>query len=213
MKYQLITFLCMSFTIHGCEKQAHIIIRDAQTKDIPSLHALSEKYYHSDFKPLWKKHHTSSFTDLNIENFIQEITTIRNERIRKIISKQNPNERFYFLIAELKDTKSSTEKIVGYCQFKRKTEETIYIQFILIDEEFRKKGLAKKLAFIAMDTFPNTTRCTFRIPVHNEKANEICLNHECRKQGMFSLDPISKKINTNANAPITHYDYEYVIKR
>ena len=212
MKKTIISILCMPLFVHAAHNQ-QIMIRYAAPHDLSSLNALSEKQYQNDFKPLWEKCYKSLFPHVNVEEFIIEKTHLNNENNKKIVLDENPDKSSRLLVAEIKDVESLTNKIAGFCRFEKRDEKTMYMNFILVDEYFRKQGVAKKLASAAMNTFPDITTCRFRAHVHNKEINEIYLKHGCTQKGQVSIDLDSGKINADPNAPITHYDYEYSIKR
>lgn len=205
MKHIFIIFLCIAFSAHCCE-QSEIIVRSAQLRDIEQLNALSTKAYQNNMKPLFTKLFPNH---PNMEQFVVDKTKLNNENNQKIIKNENPSNPSRLLVAEIKETK----KIVGFCRFEQKDEQTIYMNFVLVDENFRKQGVAQHLSQATMNTFPTATTCKFRALFNNEKVNMMYLQHGCKQIGTVSLDLSTGAINTDPNAEITHYDYEYTIPR
>lgn len=204
MKHVAIIFLCTTISTYCCDKQI-VTIRSAQLKDIEQLNKLSTKQYQNDMKPLFSK----LFPNLDAEKFATEKAKLNNENNERIIKSGNPSNPSRLLIAEIEETK----KIVGFCRFEQKDQQTIYMNFVLVDEDFRKQGIAKKLSIATMNTFPNATTCKFRALFNNEKVNTMYIQHGCKQVGTVSLDLKTGAINTDPNAQITHYDYEYTIQR
>lgn len=210
MKYIFFSFLCTATLIQSCENKH--TIRPAQTSDRAQLNALSEKQYQKDFKPLWQNFYAASFPHINVDTFIADITQRNNNRNEGIINKANTSDKTCLLVAETKDEKG-IPKVAGFCRFEPQDEKTIYMQFILIDEDFRKQGIAKALALNAMQTFANAELCRFRAHVHNKKINEIYIQHGCKQVGEVSIDLETGKVCNNPDAPITHYEYVYTIQK
>jgi len=209
MKYVIIPFLCAAFSVH-CAEQSSIVIRPAQLGDIEQLNALSTKQYQNDLKPLF----TALFPHLNnIEQLVVDKTKLNNETNEKIIKNQDQNSPSRLLVAEINDPKSLQAKIAGFCRFEQKDAQTIYMNFVLVDENLRKQGIARQLSIAAMNTFPSAATCRFRALFNNEKVNAMYIQHGCKQVGTVSLDLKTGAVNTDPDAPITHYDYEYIIQR
>ena len=210
MKHLIVTLLCTTFSAQCAEK---ILIRPAQAKDIDDLNVLSIKQYHNDFKPLWEKFYKPLFPAIDPEQFVKEKTELNNQKNKSIILDNNVDKPLRLLVAEIQDAESLKPKIAGFCRFEKLNETTMYGHFIIVDEDFRKQGIAKQLAFAAMNTFPDVTTCKFRAQIHNKAINEIYLKHGCIQKRLVSISLDTGAINTDQSAPITHYDYEYIIKK
>ncbi len=212
MKLIITSLFCTALSIH-CAENKVISIRPAESRDINYLNALSTKQYHNDFKPLWEKFYKPLFPTIDPEQFVKEKTELNNQKNRSIILDNNSDKSLRLLVAEIQDVESLEKKIAGFCRFEKLDKTTVYGNFILVDEDFRKRGIALKLAFAAINTFPDITTCKFRAHIHNKEINEIYLKHGCIQKGQVSIDLDSGKINTDQDAPITHYEYEYIIKK
>jgi predicted GNAT family N-acyltransferase len=212
MKHLLALFLCATISAYCCDKQI-VTIRPAQLNDIEQLTALSLKSYQNDWKPLLQQSYQLLFPDLDIEKFVIDKAKLNNENNEKIINNSDQTKPNRLLVATIQDQESLRETIAGFCRFEQQDEQTMYVNFILVDETLRKQEIGKKLALAAMNTFPNVTTCKFRAQVHYTKINEIYTQHGCVQTGTVALDLSTGAINTDPDAPITHYDYEYTIKR
>lgn len=212
MKHILLPFLCIAFSAHCCDKQI-VTIRPAQLGDIGQLTALSLKSYQNDWKPLLQQSYQRLFPDLDIEKFVVDKAKLNNENNEKIINNSDQNKPNRLLVATIQDQESLRETVAGFCRFEQQDEQTMYINFILVDETLRKQEIGKKLALAAMNTFPNVTTCKFRAQVHYTKINEIYTQHGCKQVNQVALDINTGKISTDPDAPITHFDYVYTIQR
>lgn len=210
MTHLIITVLCTVFSVQCAEK---ILIRPAEPRDIDHLNALSIKQYQNDFKPLWEKFYKPLFPSIDPEQFVKEKTELNNQKNTSIILDNNTDKSLRLLVAEIQDVESLKPKIAGFCRFEKLNETTMYGHFVIVDEDFRKQGIAKRLAFAAMNTFPDVITCKFRAQLHNKDINEIYLKHGCTQKGQVSICLETGKINTDPNAVITHYEYEYIIKK
>lgn len=209
----LLTFLvCISFSMYGCGKQT-AIVRPATSTDLNQLNELSNKQYENDFKPMWQASYAPLFPSLNTEKFVAEKAHLNNLANKNFIEQQELGKTGRLLVVEIEDDAMPFAEIAGFCRFEQRNEKTIYINFILVDENSRKKGLAKQLIFAAMKTFPNTTTCQFRALFHNTQVNNIYTQHGCKQVGTVALDINTGKISTDPDAPITHVDYEYTIQQ
>ncbi|SRR5260221_2135189 len=204
-----------------------ITTRLATYHDLNEISDLSQKNYHNNFKPLWEKHYaTMTPSHHTIESFVQEKADRNDTSNKNVIfgQLQSPNSAQKVLVAELIETqwkknvsgeinKTFVNKIVGYCRFEKQDAHTMYINFILVAQEFRKRGIAKQLAHAAMNSFNDVTECKFRALTHYDFINDLYTKHGCQQTGTISLDPTTGQISTDPNAPITHIDYSYTIKK
>lgn len=208
-------------------KRDSIATRLAKPDDLDQLSDLSQKNYQTNFKPLWKKHYaTMTPAHHTIESFVQEKADRNDASNKEVTCNQtnNPDSTQKLLVAELTETRrtvvlsneiktTSTNKTIGYCRFEKQDAHTMYINFILVAEEYRKRGVAKQLAQAAMSHFDGITECKFRALVHYDFINDLYTKHDCQQIGTVSLDPITGQVSTDLNAPITHIDYSYTIKK
>ena len=148
MKHLIVIVLCTVFAAQCAER---ILIRPAEPRDINHLNALSIKQYRNDFKPLWEKFYQPLFPKIDPEQFVKEKTELNNQKNSSIILDNNPNKTLHLLVAEIQDIESLKPKIAGFCRFEKLNETTMYGHFIIVDEDFRKQGIAKQLAELAKD--------------------------------------------------------------
>lgn len=201
-----------SFTIHCSETSStQISIRLATLHDIHQIDEISSKQYHNDFKPMWVECYVPLFKlTEDPEQAIQRIIHANAKNNREFIANQE-NKRL--LVAEL-TRPEQPKKIAGFCRFEKKSDKVMYMNFILVDENVRKQGIAKQLAQTAMNTWPDVKECQFRAMVHNKKINDIYKKLGCIQKGTVSLHPdFPGKTFTESDAPATHFDYSYVIKK
>jgi ribosomal protein S18 acetylase RimI-like enzyme len=225
---------CTPFTTQCCENinfihlpaSRTITIRPATLEDLNAISYLSQKNYHNTFKPLWEKHYAPMTPSHHtIESFVQEKINLNDQSNKDFTHNQtvNQNSNQKLLVAELTEVhdmlvsggESTTtfNMIAGFCRFEKKDPTTMYINFILVAEELRKRGIAKRLAQAAMNSFEGVTECKFRALVHYDFVNDLYSKHNCEQTGAVSLDPNTGEISTDPNAPITHVDYSYTIKK
>jgi len=190
-----------------------IIIRPATHDDFDTMRELSHRAYQNHFKPLWQEHY-AWLTPQNqtIDEFVNEKEKINNTTNADFIKRQANNEDFSLLIAQI--TKPDTTKsLAGFCRFEKKSDTTMYMHYILVDEQFRRKGIAKQLAYAAMHKWDTVTQCNFRALVHDNFINDLYSQHNCTKTGTVSIDANTGKISTDPNAVITHNDYSFTIQK
>lgn len=212
-KIALMIGLCAILGIKCCEQKNQIITRQATLNDFDAISAISQQYYQNDFKQLWT-HHYASMTPLNytIEDFVNEKMNNATESNKTIILQQSRTSNQRLLIAEITQP-NTLKKIAGYCRFEKKNPQTIYINFIAVDESLRKQGIAKQLAYAAMKSFDNITECRLRALIHYNFVNQLYTKLGCIKTGTISLDPHTETLNTQPNAIMTHNDYVYTITK
>ena len=200
--------------IQASEVRNAITIRPATLNDLDAISAISHQQYQNTFKPMWEQryalitpsHHT-------LDTFVHEKSILNDANNKDFTINQtlenNSNQKL--LVAEL--IQGNKKNIAGYCRFEKKDAQKMYINFIVIAEEFRKQGIAKQLAHTAMNTFDGVNECNFRALVYNDFVNDLYTKHGCEQKGTVALDPTTGKISTDPNAPTTHIDYFYSIKK
>ena len=210
---------CATLTMQCCETTkittTHTVtIRPATLTDLNAISAITHQQYQNTFKPLWTKHYAPMMpTTHNVDDFVQKKATAADINNKDFIIKQilDKNSNHKFLIAEL--IQGSKKTIAGYCRFEKKDPQTMYINFIVVEDSLRKQGIAKQLAHVAMHTFDDVTECQFRALVHYDFINNLYSKHDCVNKGTISLDPNTGQISTDPALPITHVDYSYTIKK
>jgi predicted GNAT family N-acyltransferase len=195
-------------SLHGT-----IAIRPATRDDLDAMSAISKHYYLNDFTQLWTKHYAPMLpSNHNINQFVQEKMVAADIINENFITKQDNKQNCRLLVAEIANS-DTQKKIAGYCRFEKKDAQSMYINFIVVNEAFRQQGLAKQLGHAAMNTFDGVTQCNFRALAHNDFINDLYTTHGCINKGTISLDPDTGKISTDPTAPITHIDYTFKIKK
>ena len=220
LKVVIATVFLTHLITQCCETTKHtttthsVTIRQALPEDIDTLNAISYQQYINTFKPMWKKHYeTMTPAHHTVDSFVQEKINSNNTTNKNFITQQQKNKESNqkLLIAKLKQ--DDQEHIAGYCRFEKKDIQTMYINFIVVAENFQKLGIAKFLAQAAMNSFDDVTECKFRALAHYDFINDLYTKHGCQQTGTISLDPTTGQVSTDPNAPITHIDYSYTIKK
>ncbi|HEX4069463.1 MAG TPA: GNAT family N-acetyltransferase [Candidatus Babeliales bacterium] len=238
-----LTILSLSFIAQCCEfkfyvtpqgdlyvipKENHIIIRPATSNDLLVLEVISNEYYQNNFKSVWEKNYSSiTPSQHTIDTFIKEKERINRMYNISYTNKQTSSEKSdqkllvaelihaypVFPLTRLKKEDATARKIVGSCRFEKKDQETIRIDFVVVAQEFRKNGIAKKLIENAIKSFDDVTECTFRTLIFNDFSNDFYIQHGCAEKGSLSLNPNTEQPSRDPYAPITHIDYSYAIKK
>jgi len=214
MSLKILSFIIIlnTFTKLQCSEN-NIAIRPATLHDLDAITKLSHQHYEHEFKKLWEKKYTAiTPSHHTTDSFVEEKMINANAANEKYITlqlNQGNNERF--LVAEL--MQNNKKEIAGFCRFEKKDPQTMYINFVFVDKDYRKQGIGTLLARTAMNTFEGVTQCKFRALVHKESINNLYAKQGCNKVGTVALDPNTGKISTDQNAPITHFDYSYTIKK
>ena len=163
---------------------------------------------------MWQKHYawlTPQHQTILIR-LANEKEKINNDTNADFITRQANNENCCLLIAQLAQP-NTTESVTGFCRFEKKDDTHMYIHFILVDEQLRRQGIAKQLAYAAMHKWDTVTTCNFRALVHYDFINELYSKHNCIKTGTVALDAKTGKISTDPDAIITHNDYSFTIQK
>lgn len=191
---------------------SEIIIRPATLHDLNAIHEFTKNCFPKDFKPIVAQTIT---TEQKLDSFINKLIVRHKGYCQDFLIKQLTQEDYSIIVAH----KTSAEKetpLVGYCRFFKKNEHTIQIGFIGVDEEYRKQGIAKKLAFAAMDKFNGITECVFRTFSNYDFINQLYNKHDCIKIGTILVDVVTGESPTDSTDPddlVTLNDYSYTIKK
>jgi hypothetical protein len=199
-----------------------ILVRPAIKEDLSDIFNILHNDYENNFKPLWIKHYSPLIPPhQTIDQFITEKENNNKNALKNFIERQANGEEYSVLVAytiesnPYDETESAEEgSLAGYCRFKKENQTTLYMNNILTHSFIRKMGLAKILIDCALSTWDTVNQCKFHTLIHDDFINQLlCSKKNCQQTGIVSFDSTTEKINTNPNAPKTHYEYTYTIKK
>jgi len=152
-----------------------VTIRPATLNDLKAITIISKEQYQTTFKSLWQTHyHSMTPANHTLDSYVEHIRKMNKTNNKDFITKQlNKDSDQRLLVAEKINSTTTEKQVVGYCRFEKKDQNSMYINFILVDKPFCKQGIAKQLAFKAMQTFDDLTQCNFRALIHNDFINDL----------------------------------------
>ena len=208
MQKLLLVMITVTHLLHG---HGELIIRLAQPGDLDAISCLSSHEYQTHFKSLWEKSYAPLFPmEQSIDDFVAEKIVNQKEINKSIIAQQQQESEGKIFVAYLVEERA-TPLLAGYCRVTKQDAQTLYINYILVDEQFRKQGIAKKLVGQAISSFDAITECKFRALAQDTFINDLYEKHGCIKKGTVALDINTGKIATDPSAPITHVDYCFTV--
>ncbi len=211
LSFKIIFYTAFITALTQCSE---IIIRPATENDLNALNELSHNVYQNDFKALWKSNYIL-FTPLHqtIDVFVAEKEQINNKNNAYFIKQQKIDDNYCLLLAKIKN-ENKTEQVAGFCRFqKTDANKNMYIRYIIVDEQFRKQGIAKKLIKTALQKWYTVTTCKFYTLQHHQLINDIAKKYNCTITNRLAYDFNTNKINYFPHTPKTHYTYTYTIKK
>lgn len=147
---------------------SEISIKNAEQKDIPALIALNKEVMDEYFKSAVITGYPDSPIAQNPEllnDFLNQFTN-RYEPIFHNITNENNND-YHVLIAS---NKKDQEKILGLCIFRKEEKNSLYIQYIIVSQQSRGKGIGKALLDNALSFHDDITSCTLKTFAHGNDA-------------------------------------------
>lgn len=215
--------------------QLKIFIGRATNLHLDEMQKLSESHY-QNLKPILNKYFAEDMPKSRIEDFVEHTAQLnqkKNENFTCLRVKEintlflHPYDDKQVIIAVAKkwgwgplfgpDSGASgntwEDEVIGYCRFERVAPQRISIDFVLVTENLRNRGLAKMLINKAIKTFDGITECTFHVPENKILLCHLFKTKGCEEIEKVRLDPSTGKISTNTNIPIAHIGYSYTIKK
>jgi len=205
MKRIIISFLCFIATLHAMEQmQNDIFIRFAQEEHMPALKALSNEVVNEFFKPTMIVGCPDNPFIQNPEvlnEFFNEINVLWFEFLEKATSDIDNNDD-RILIAS---NNEEPNKILGLCAF-TKEEDCLFIQYLIVSQQARGKGIGRALAKNTLSTYKDITSCKFETLAYGNEA----IHALYERYGCTSL----KELRTTVECiPNTHIMYQLDIKK
>lgn len=139
------SFLALVFVLVSLSKANDFVIRPANLADLPEILELDRKITFEFFKPLYLKSYTHLIEPNKVDYFLNKELANDQEIFPKAINDLN-HEKLHIAYDDDK------KHIVGFLLFHIE-EEIIELDLLLIDKNYRRKGIGKKLIINAIDTF------------------------------------------------------------
>jgi ribosomal protein S18 acetylase RimI-like enzyme len=208
--------LSIPFAAHGCDaftqQPMTISVRQATLNDMDQINAISQKQYPKEFKPMWENFYVPLFNlKEDVDTRVAQTIQRNEDNNRSAIISQNALGNARLFVAETQQAQQSPH-IAGFIRYERKSPSIVYIQFILIKENYRRQGVAKKLFTQAISTWPKVQEALFRAMICNKEVNELYLRLGAQQTGKICIYP-DGNTSTEPDAPETHYTYSYLIKK
>jgi ribosomal protein S18 acetylase RimI-like enzyme len=191
---------------------SEVTIRLATHNDLEAIHTFTKNCFQKDFKPIVAQTIT---TEEKVNSFINKLIVRHQGYCENFLTKQSNQEDYSIIIAHQTSGEKETP-LIGYCRFFKKNAQALQIGFIGVDELYRKQGIAKKLAFAAMNKFNGITECVFRTFSNYDFINELYSKHDCIKTGTILVDVVTGESPTDSTDPddlVTLSDWLFTIQK
>lgn len=189
------------FTLSAMEQQSsEFFIGMAQEKHIPELTALSDEVIEEFFKPVMYKEYTDYPTE-SIDAFFSAADSFFKEFFIKATSNvENNND--HVVIAS---SNQEPDKLLGLCAFE-KNEDFIFIDYLIVSQQLRGKGLGKALLHKALSTYKDINSCKLVTLARGNEATQAFYE----KLGFTSTKELC---DAHESLPKTHFMYQLDIKK
>lgn len=171
---------------------------------MPALIALSEEVVNEFFKPTMIAGYPDNLSIQNpeiLDQFFNEVDTFWQDFSRKATNNiENNNDRI--LIAS---HNAEPDKILGLCAFIKK-ENCLDIEYLIVSQQARGKGIGKALAMKALAIYEDITVCKFAtLAKGNDAMQALYERYGCKS---------TKEVCTALKSiPNTHFMYQLDIKK
>jgi ribosomal protein S18 acetylase RimI-like enzyme len=200
-KLTFITSFCFIFTLGAMEKQSNeLFIGMAEEKHIPALTALSDEVIEEFFKPVMYKEYTD-YPEGSLETWFNACDSFFEDFFKKATSNiENNND--YILIAS---TNKESDTLLGLCAC-TKEEQSIFINYLIVSQHLRGKGIGKALVHKALSTYGDISSCKL---VTLARGNEAA--HAFYEK--FGFTSTKELCDAHESMPKTHFMYQLDIKK
>lgn len=178
-------------------------IKFAQQKDVPACTALHKKVSNEFFKPTITTGYPDYFANNKelLHDFFNEIDNLFNQALTSATNNTENNKQHFLIASDL----HKPDKILGLCAF-RKKDDSIFIDYMIVDEQSRKKGIGKTLFNIALITYKDVTSCKLETLNNGNEA----MHKLYERYGFVST---KQPCTVYDRTPDTHIMYELNLKK
>ncbi len=143
------SFMCI-FLVHTL--RAEIVVRPAAMADVPEVLELDRHVTYEYFKPLYVKAYPHLPLGQDPDRFL-EPELQQDEKTFYDCVKNPGNTRLHIAYD------SNSKRIGGLIVFHKEHEDTIELDLLLVDKDYRKMGIGRKLVYNAVATFKYIKTC------------------------------------------------------
>lgn len=218
--------------MHNPNGTLKILIGRATNNHLDQIAQLSNAHY-QNLKPILRKYFLGEMPNSRIEDFVnqtaqlnqkknKDFTCLEIKEINTLILHPYDNKRVIVAVAKkwgwgpvfggVASGNTYVDEAIGYCRFEKVAPQRIHIDFVLVTENLRNRGLAKMLINKAIKTFNGITECTFHVPENKILLCDFLKEKGCKEIETVRLDPSTGKVSTNSNILIKHIKYLYAIQ-
>lgn len=200
-KLTLIISFCFVFTLGAMEKEANeLFIGMAQKEHISALTALSDEVIEEFFKPVMYKEYADRPTE-SLDAFFSAADNFFKEFFIKATSNVE-NNHDHVVIAS---TNKEPEKLLGLCAFE-KQEDLIFIDYLIVSQKLRGKGIGKALLHKALSTYGDISSCKLVTLARGNEATQAFYEK-------FGFTSTKELCDAHESLPKTHFMYQLDIKK
>jgi len=200
-KIIIISFCFFVIALHAMEQQSHELFIDfAQEKHIPAITTLSDEVWDDFFKPTMIREY-SDYPPEAIQEFFDTADIVFEELFKKATSNiENNKDRIV-----IASTNKESDNLLGLCAF-TKQENLLFINYLIVSQQLRGKGIGKALLSKALSTYNDVTVCKLVTLARGNSATQAFYE----KLGFTSTKELCGGLPCMPN---THFLYELAIKK
>jgi ribosomal protein S18 acetylase RimI-like enzyme len=163
LNYSILGSLLIFFSCDAIDNIAEIIIRPAILSDIPSALDLDWRIAIEYFKPLFINNYSHTPLGKDPEYFLK-LDQDNDQKMFFDCINLVASQRLYVAFDE------KLQQVVGLIIFSKKESTILEIELLLIDKNYRKVGLGKKLVNTALEIYKECQTCIAYCFSYNKKA-------------------------------------------
>jgi len=181
-----------------------IQVRPAQPDDLTQILALDRRVTYEFFKPLYQNHYGQFEFGKNPDRFFEEELKEDARLYPGYIAGQAGQESKRILTAHYGRSCFDRTTLAGFILF-HIDHTTVHIDLLLVDKNFRRLGVGRKLVVSVLESFPTATSCVARLlKFGNEATVAFYESLGFVNKGLLPADEISFY-----GIPYAEYEWEY----
>ena len=168
----IVLFFLLSFSLMQANE---FTIRPTQAQDLIELKVLSGKVINEHFR----KSIIAGYPDSPVVQNPELLNTyLKNmaDGFATIFEEKQLQDTKHRLFTAIKNDNEHT--IIGFCFSQQLNDKQAYIRYIIVDENFRDKGIGTALLQITLDSYENISSCELKTLAYgNEKTHAFYEKH------------------------------------
>ncbi len=140
-------------TFFGRLHSSDIAIRLAQAGDLQSIYELDYKVSFDFFKPMLETSYKGYGLGKNVTAFLLEEVEYGKKLYPQLVAKPTGDQRLFCAW----DTKNN--KACGLCVMNKKNGNHLTVELLMIDSDYRRQGIGKRLVQEAMNSYDGIIIC------------------------------------------------------